>query len=69
MQIKADPGIKIIYSGFGLLMISIFLSYRSFSQIWFHRTKKNILIGGQTNRAQINFEKEILDIILSLKKY
>lgn len=68
LQIKSDPGIKIIYFGFGLLMISIFLSYRSFSQIWFHQKKKTIFIGGQTNRAQLNFEKEILDIILSLKK-
>ena len=68
LQIKADPGIKIIYFGFGLLMISIFLSYRSFSQIWFHQKKKTIFVGGQTNRAQLNFEKEMLDIILSLKK-
>ena len=32
-----------------------------------HPKNKNILIGGQTNRAQLNFEKEILEIILSVK--
>lgn len=67
LQIKSDPGIPLIYFGFGLLLISIFLSYRSFSQIWLHQKNKNILIGGQTNRAQLNFEKEILEIILSVK--
>jgi len=68
IQIKSDPGITLIYFGFGLLLISIFLSYQSFSQIWLHQKRKIILIGGKTNRAQLNFEKEILDIILSLKK-
>ena len=48
-------------------MLSIFLSYQSFSQIWLHQNKKVILVGGQTNRAQLNFEKEVIDIILSLK--
>ena len=67
LQIKSDPSIPIIYFGFGLLMLSIFLSYQSFSQIWLHQNKKVILVGGQTNRAQLNFEKEVIDIILSLK--
>ena len=60
-------GIKIIYFGFGLLMLSIFLSYRSFSQIWLHKKNNTVYFGGQTNRAQLNFEKEILNIVLSLK--
>ena len=67
LQIKADPGIDLIYFGFALLMLSIFLSYKSFSQIWVHKKKDIIFIGGQTNRAQLSFEKETLDIILALK--
>jgi cytochrome c biogenesis protein len=67
LQIKLDPGITAIYFGFGLLMLSIFLSYRSFSQIWLNKEKNTIFVGGKTNRAQLSFEKEILDIILSLK--
>ena len=67
LQIRADPSIEIIYFGFGLLMFSVFISYKSFSQIWFRKKKKIIFIGGQTNRAQINFEKEILNIVLSIK--
>ena len=67
LQIKLDPGITTIYFGFGLLMLSIFLSYRSFSQIWLNKEKNTIFVGGKTNRAQLSFEKEILDIILSLK--
>jgi cytochrome c biogenesis protein len=67
LQIKVDPGISIIYTGFGLLMVSILISYISFSQIWILRQQKTIFIGGRTNRAQINFEIEILNIILELK--
>ena len=49
-------------------MLSIFLSYRSFSQIWLNKEKNTIFVGGRTNRAQLSFEKEILDLILSLKQ-
>ena len=67
LQIKVDPGIPLIYTGFGILMISILISYISFSQIWILRQHNTIFIGGRTNRAQINFEIEILNIILELK--
>ena len=56
---KIRPRITTIYFGFGLLMLSIFLSYRSFSQIWLNKGKNTIFVGGRTNRAQLSFEKEI----------
>ncbi|HEY9596056.1 MAG TPA: cytochrome c biogenesis protein, partial [Cyanophyceae cyanobacterium] len=34
LQIKADPGIPIVYTGFGLLMLGVVMSYVSHSQIW-----------------------------------
>lgn len=59
IQIKRDPGINIIYTGFGLLIISSFVSYISFSEVWFLKTVNNILFGGRTNRAKVKFQLEI----------
>ena len=62
LQIKADPGIPIIYTGFVFLMISTLLSYISYSQIWILSKDQSIVIGGTTNRAKLNFEIEFLNI-------
>ena len=66
-QIKADPGIPLVYTGFGLLMLGVIMSYISHSQIWILQTNHTCLIGGKTNRSQITFEKEIIGIINSLE--
>ncbi|WP_338038298.1 cytochrome c biogenesis protein [Neosynechococcus sphagnicola] len=34
LQIKADPGVPIVYLGFGLLMLGVIMSYISHSQVW-----------------------------------
>ena len=65
LQIKADPGIPIIYSGFAFLMGSTLLSYVTYSQIWIVDEKQTIFIGGNTNRATFDFELEFLDIVKS----
>jgi cytochrome c biogenesis protein len=62
LQIKADPGIPIVYSGFGLLMLGVVMSYFSHSQIWALQKEGQLYVGGKTNRAQVAFEREILDI-------
>jgi cytochrome c biogenesis protein len=59
IQIKTDPGIQIIYLGFAFLILSSFISYISFSEIWFLQTTKNSLVGGQSNRAKVKFKIEI----------
>jgi cytochrome c biogenesis protein len=63
LQIKADPGIPIVYLGFGLLMISTMMSYVSHSQIWALQKDGKFYIGGNTNRAQVVFEREFLEIL------
>ncbi len=60
LQIKADPGIPIVYAGFGLLMLGVMMSYVSHSQIWALQKDGNLYIGGTTNRAQVTFEREVL---------
>ncbi|NET10093.1 MAG: cytochrome c biogenesis protein [Symploca sp. SIO2B6] len=63
LQIKADPGIPIVYTGFALLMIGVIMSYVSHSQIWVLNTRSTLYIGGQTNRAQVTFERELIALL------
>ena len=58
LQIKTDPGIPIIYTGFGFLMLSTLISYITYSQIWIVDNRKKIFIGGNTTRATFDFELE-----------
>jgi cytochrome c biogenesis protein len=63
LQIKTDPGIQIIYSGFFFLMLSTLISYITYSQIWIIQKEKKLFIGGTTNRAVFDFELEFFKII------
>ena len=70
LQIKSDPGTIFIYFGFGFLMLSTFLSYLSFSQIWgiFDdlKNKKTLIILAKTSRSKFSFETEIFKITKDL---
>ena len=63
LQIKADPGIPLIYTGFGLLMVSTLMSYVSHSQVWALGHPDRLYVGGRTNRAQFTFEQELVEIL------
>jgi len=63
LQIKADPGIPITYTGFGLLMLGVVMSYVSHSQIWALQQNGCLYLGGRTNRAQVAFEREFLELL------
>ena len=67
LQIKADPGIPLIYLGFGVLMISTLLSYLSYTQFWLTQKQNKLLIGGNTNRAKLNLKVIFLDLVLPYK--
>ena len=62
LQIKTDPGIPLIYFGFGLLMISSLISYLSFTQFWLTKRNQKIFIGGTSNRAKLNLRLEFLNL-------
>ncbi|WP_071518009.1 cytochrome c biogenesis protein [Geitlerinema sp. PCC 9228] len=62
LQIKTDPGIPLVYGGFALLMLGVVMSYVSHSQIWGLQQGDSFYLGGRTNRAQVAFEREFLEI-------
>ena len=66
LQIKSDPGIPFVYVGFFFLMLSIILSYLSYSQIWAIKNKKNLYISGRTNRAIYSFEQQMSQVVNTL---
>ncbi|MEM9246239.1 MAG: cytochrome c biogenesis protein, partial [Cyanobacteria bacterium P01_F01_bin.153] len=68
LQIKADPGIPLVYLGFGLLMLGTLMSYVSHSQVWILATEKGLYVGGKTNRAQVAFEREMLTAIADFQE-
>ena len=63
LQIKTDPGIFIIYTGFAFLMLSTLISYFTYSQIWLILNNGDIFIGGNTNRAKFEFELEFKRVL------
>ena len=68
LQIKSDPGIPLLYVGFGILMVSTLLSYLSYTQFWLSQYKDKLLIGGSTNRAKLNLKVSFLDLVLPYQK-
>ena len=63
LQIKADPGIPVVYLGFGLLMVGVVMSYISHSQVWALSAADTLYVAGRTNRAQVSFERELLGVL------
>jgi len=68
LQIKYDPSILIIYLGFGLLMVTAFLSFLPYTQIWIYNYEKNCWVGSLTNRGKINLEIEFENLIRDIEK-
>jgi len=67
LLIKYDPSIKIIYLGFGLLMITSLLSYLPYTQFWVFEDFKTIWVGSLTNRGKIQLEIEFENLIRELE--
>jgi len=68
LQIKADPGVPLVYAGFGLLMVGVVMSYVSHSQVWALQDGDRLYVGGKTNRAQVTFERELLQVLERLQQ-
>ena len=58
LQIKKDPGIPLVYTAFLFIMISVYMSFLSYSQIWGIEDKEEILLAGKANRAILGFQED-----------
>jgi cytochrome c biogenesis protein len=63
LLIKYDPSIPLIYTGFGLLMITTSLSFLPYTQIWIFHQASYSWIGSSTNRGKIQLEIEFENLI------
>ncbi|CAA7393818.1 unnamed protein product [Spirodela intermedia] len=59
LDLKTDPGVPVVYAGFGALMLTTCISYLAHSQIWALQDGTTVVIGGKSNRAKLEFPEEI----------
>jgi cytochrome c biogenesis protein len=63
LELKSDPGVPVVYAGFGGLMLTTIISYLSHSQVWALQDGTWLLVGGKSNRAKLDFERELNDLL------
>ncbi|KAK9108781.1 hypothetical protein Sjap_016841 [Stephania japonica] len=59
LDLKTDPGVPIVYAGFGSLMLTTCISFLSHSQVWALQDGTTVVVGGKSNRAKIEFPEEM----------
>ena len=63
LQIKSDPGLNIVYLSFFLLIVSIYVSFFTYSQIWLVELTEKLKVGGVSNRSVLFFQEDFRKII------
>ena len=66
LQIKIDPGLSTVYFSFFLLMVSTYVSFISYSQVWGVEKSKQVVLAGMSNRAVLFFQEEFKKIKLKV---
>jgi cytochrome c biogenesis protein len=59
LELKHDPGVPLVYLGFGGMCVTTVVSYLSHSQVWAAQAGGDVLVGGRSNRAKFGFEREL----------
>uniref|UniRef100_A0A7N2MY97 PFU domain-containing protein n=1 Tax=Quercus lobata TaxID=97700 RepID=A0A7N2MY97_QUELO len=59
LDLMTDPGVPIVYAGFGALMLTTCISFLSHSRIWALQDGTMVIVGGKTNRAKAEFPEEM----------
>tara|TARA_B100000683_G_scaffold8301_1_gene9058 strand:- start:21882 stop:23189 length:1308 start_codon:yes stop_codon:yes gene_type:complete len=67
LQIKTDSGIPLVYISFFGLMVSAYISFISYSQIWQVKTDSGLIVGGKSNRAVLYFQEELKRLVQNCK--
>ena len=59
IEFRSDPGVPIVYAGFGMLMMTTIVSCFSHSQVWATEYDNKLRVGGKANRGSVNFANEL----------
>lgn len=59
LELKTDPGVPVVYAGFGFLMLTTCISFLSHTQIWALQDGTTVVVGGKTNRAKAEFSDDM----------
>ncbi|KAI8464282.1 MAG: c-type cytochrome synthesis 1 [Monoraphidium minutum] len=59
LEIKSDPGVPLVYAGFGGIMVTTLVSYVSHSQVWGLQDGPDVVVAGRSNRSKFLFEREL----------
>lgn len=62
LQMKTDPGIPAVYTGFGFLILSSFMSFLPFMQVYAVADGATVHVGGKTNRADEDLRRELDEV-------
>lgn len=63
LQVKADPGIPIVYAGFFTVVLGVALAFISHRQVWLsRRASGEYLLSGVANRGRFTFQQELLKV-------
>lgn len=68
LQIKSDQGLIMVYLSFFFLIISVYVSFISYSQIWILQDIDNLSLQGNSNRAVLLFQTEFRKLIRQTSK-
>lgn len=73
LQVTKDPGVWYVYSGCGLMIFGLFMTFfLSHRRIWVFTTKKDsgtrIVFAGTANKNKVGFEKDFEIVTTLLKK-
>ncbi|KAI5080995.1 hypothetical protein GOP47_0004178 [Adiantum capillus-veneris] len=71
LELKMDPGVPIVYAGFGALMLTTVISYLCHVQVWALQEGNSLLVGAKSNRNRSDFQEEfekLLDFVPEIVK-
>jgi cytochrome c biogenesis protein len=74
LQVSRDPSVPIVYMGFSIIIIGLFLTFfTSHRKIWVRVTEKSgkimISVAGRANKNPVGMEREMDHLVASLSQY